>query len=158
MTAYSNVVMIDSYRDGLAVEKSRAEFQGGEMHGAAFHNAATAPARPATGQVYWDTAMGTFRVWNGDEWVTFGIPFRYAWLGSGNANPVDTGHHFGHNTTSLYVAGRLWIPRMTETETTDVWQYEETVDGDGNYQFITPRYKIDLNAPCFLLYLPIPAV
>lgn len=158
MSAVSHALMLDKYRDGVAATKRRVDFLGGESYGMALHNAAAAPGGPATGQIYWDTAMGTFRVWNGEEWVTFGIPSIHAFLGSGTAAAVAVGHNFGQHTTTLIVAGRYWIRRETETETPDVWQYEETADGDGNYNIITPRYKIDANAPCVMWYLPIPAL
>jgi len=154
--------MLNSYRDGAAANNARIECGKAQLSQAAMQNASAAPVSPATGQFYWATNMGTFRVWNGSEWVTFGIPSKYAWLGDGTDNPVDLesldGIKFGEDTTSLFVAGRLWLPRCTATEVDDVWDYEETTNVGGDYTTITPRAGcvFDNGAPCFLWYLPMP--
>jgi hypothetical protein len=45
-----------------------------ELQNAAIQNLATAPGSPATGQIYFDTALVTFRVWSGAAWLSIDVP------------------------------------------------------------------------------------
>jgi hypothetical protein len=41
-----------------------------ELQNARVQNLATAPGTPVTGQVYYDTALGRYRIWNGTLWLS----------------------------------------------------------------------------------------
>jgi hypothetical protein len=41
-----------------------------ELQNARVQNLATAPGTPVTGQVYYDTALGRYRIWNGTAWLS----------------------------------------------------------------------------------------
>jgi hypothetical protein len=87
-----------------------------ELQNAAIQSLAVAPATPATGQIYWDTALTFLRVWNGTVWVNIATT-----SSTGLARTYQTSVHAAtaaiaitHNLTSQNV--ELVIRRISDNK------------------------------------------
>lgn len=74
------------------------DFNKNEVQNAAIQNLAAAPGTPATGQVYFDTVIGHFRVYNGSAWETITADVALAY-GAAAASAVGDTEADGSNTT-----------------------------------------------------------
>ena len=101
----------------------------------------TAPSKPVTGQLWWDSSAGRLKVWNGTAFTSPGTaPYQSdappnmiagdTWIDS------DTGQYYFYNGTQSILVG----PPST-TGTSSGFVYESILDSNDNLQNVTLVYN-----------------
>jgi hypothetical protein len=72
-----------------------------------------------------------------------------------NPDGISIGQKFVVGSTELFANGRHWTLRSTETESPDIWDYEEITDG-GEYTKVRPRseFTIGQEEPVVIKFIP----